>query len=153
MQGFKHYVTCKCVHPSFKNKESPPDHMFVVFSVVDDSENFRSSYVQCDNCGIVHKVVEFCRSEILNEESSAAITSVDDVKLTIPDKLCKLLEKYRVDLATWQYVAWLLSEGKTGSGVVLDFEYVDNVKRGKFLKIIDSSNFAIESFEEDMVAK
>ena len=49
-------------------------HKFVVFSVIDDSDTFIKKIVNCNNCGVTHRIIGPCQSEIIQgkEMSRAA---------------------------------------------------------------------------------
>jgi uncharacterized FlaG/YvyC family protein len=131
----------------YVGKSSPPAHQFAVFSVIDDDGNVQQSYAQCNNCGIVHKIIEINKSKILANEDLKSSITVDDIKQTMNEKYASILEKYDVDLATWQQVSFILENELWGSVVVLTkekFESDVNVKLlhviGKtLLKIVDKS--------------
>ena len=145
--GVKHHVQCRCVMRQYVGKPSPPTHQFAVFSVIDDDGNVQQSYAQCNNCGIVHKIIEINKSKILANEDLKSSITVDDIKQTMNEKYASILEKYDVDLATWQQVSFILKNELWGSVVVLTkekFESDVNVKLlhviGKtLLKIVDKS--------------
>lgn len=145
--GVKHHIQCRCVMRQYVGKSSPPAHQFAVFSVIDDDGNVQQSYAQCNNCGIVHKIIEINKSKILANEDLKSSITVDDIKQTMNEKYASILEKYDVDLATWQQVSFILENELWGSVVVLTkekFESDVNVKLlhviGKtLLKIVDKS--------------
>ena len=59
----KHLIECQCTLKIFENKTKPLYHKFVVFSLLED-ENIEEKYVTCNNCDIVHRVYDICKSEI-----------------------------------------------------------------------------------------
>ena len=103
-RGFKHLIRCRCTLPQFKNMASPPQHMFVVFSVINDDDSVEPKFAQCNNCGIVHKVIDICKSEFTSKETMTSLMSIDDVKVGLNPKLVSVLERYDVDLPTWEAV-------------------------------------------------
>ena len=64
MQGFKHLVQCHCILPQYRKMKDPVFHKFVVFSTIDKKDNVEPKNVQCNNCGVIHKVFDICKSEI-----------------------------------------------------------------------------------------
>jgi len=64
--GVKHLVQCRCVLPQYKSALTPVYHQFVVFSVIDETDSVISKIVQCNNCGILHRIFEVGKSEILS---------------------------------------------------------------------------------------
>lgn len=135
--------------PQFKNRKDPPLHKFIVFSILDDEDTVKVDYAQCNNCGVVHKVYDLCKSEILNgQEDANSIISIEDIKFMIPTDLCHVLDSYSCDLPTWQQAHFLFSNHKWGSKIILNREELDGETRGKILIIEDSNKFKIESFVE-----
>ncbi len=154
-QGLKHLVKCVCVLPQLSKQHNPPSHEFKVFSVYDDvSDDFEQTFVQCDNCGVFHKVIDVCTSSILRgrDEMSTAI-NLDDVKTSMPSKLISLLEQHQVDLPTWQHAAWIVETQQWGASILLASEYVEGTRQGKILTILGDSIYKIGNFANETVAK
>lgn len=153
-QGIKHLVRCVCVLPQLSKLKDPPSHEFKVFSVLDDDAGeFETSFVQCDNCGVVHKVVNVCESTILaGRDEMSSIVTVDDVKNAVPANLAALLEQNNVDLPTWQQVAWIVEEKQWGSTLVLTSEYIEGTRQGKALTILGETLYKVSNFTNETVA-
>ncbi len=145
-EGIKHLLECKCILPQFKNVSPIVFHKFVVFSIIDEDGSIIPSYAQCNNCGVIHKILEVGQSEILKKEASAAIQTADDIKLSLPEKLIGVLEASDCDLSIYQEVQFILENKKWGRGVVLSREKNGDNVEGKFLLILGESLFKIESF-------
>jgi len=152
-QGVKHLVKCVCVLPQLSKQKNPPTHEFKVFSVLDDDGSFEPTFVQCDNCGVVHKVVDVCVSTIMRgRDEMTSVVTIDDVKHSIPQNIAVALEQNKADLPTWQHVAWALEEKQWGVSIVLTSEYIDNTRQGKVLTILGETLFKISNFTSEMVA-
>ena len=146
MQGQKHLIKCRCVLTQFRKLQSPPQHQFVVFSVIDDEGNVIPKHVVCNNCGIVHRVTDICVSEILNKED-APILTIDDIKISLREDLVKILEHYNVDLATWEAVQFIIEQKQWGQFVVLERDDLEKNVVGKYLVILGESLYKINQFE------
>ena len=147
MQGFKHLITCRCMLQQFKTKKNPPLHGFVVFSVVGDDNFVLPKYAQCNNCGVVHKVTDLCKSEIMGgKESMPSIVGIDDVKLSLHKNYVDVLEKNSADLATWENVQFLVENKMWGSHVVLTSELNESTRAGKIVIILGESLLKVDSF-------
>lgn len=153
-QGVKHLVKCVCTLPQLSKLQNPPTHEFKVFSTFDDEgAGFESSFVQCDNCGVVHKVTDVCTSTILRgRDEMSSVVTIDDVKHAIPQNFAAILEQNRADLPTWQQVAWVLEEKQWGTSVVLTSEYIDGTRQGKIMTILGDTLFKISNFTNETVA-
>ena len=80
--GIKHLIECHCVLPQFRNRLDAVYHRFVVFSIIDADDNMVPKYAQCNNCGVIHKVIDVMTSEVaLGNDNDAAVISIDDIKL------------------------------------------------------------------------
>jgi hypothetical protein len=115
--------------------ENPIFHKFVVFSIVED-DVVEPKFVQCNNCGIVHKIVDICKTEIVaGLEFSNAVTRLDEVQQGIPDNIASILEKSNCDLATWENVAYLLETSLDGFEVTIAKEESSGLTQVKILAV------------------
>jgi len=147
MRGIKHLVQCHCILPQYRDRAVPVFHQFVVFSVVDDSDTVIPKYVQCNNCAVVHKVVDICRTELaVGRDELSTMLTVDDVALTIPVDVRTVLESYKADIATWENVQYILQQKCWGSHVVLTHDVVKEDVQGKLLMFNGPGLFNIETF-------
>lgn len=144
--GQKHLVKCRCILPQFKKRTDPVFHEFVVFSTSIDGK-FNESFAQCNNCGIIHKVIDYCKSEIISsKESLKSVPTKSDVSLSIPSEVIQLLESSNSTVAQYQHVAFLIENNRVGEKVLLEKEEVDGYVTGKFLSISESGRFRVEPF-------
>jgi hypothetical protein len=146
----KHRVDCKCILPQFKNIDPVIFHKFVVFSVIDIDGSCIPSYAQCNNCGVIHRVTEIGKSEIVRKEASQAIKSIDDIKLSLPTRLVGLLEQAEVDLPTWQEAEFIIHNKMWGRVVLLSKEQEGQLMSGKYVLILGDSLFRVETFEKEI---
>lgn len=151
-KGIKHLIRCRCFLPQFKGKPNPPNHQFVVFSVLDDEDVIKASFAQCNNCGLIHKVTDICVSEIMpGRENMSSILSIDEIKVGMSEQLVALLETHQVDQATWEQAAWILEKERWGDPVILSSELVDGIRQGKYVRIIGKNLFKVDSFAREEI--
>ena len=136
--GQKHAVKCRCILPQFKKRKDPVFHEFVVFSTVTAGE-FDSSFAQCNNCGIVHHIVDFCKSEITSKENARVMSTIEDISLSLDSSICDLLKSNNADLATFQEVAFIIDNKVYNKKILLEKENVDGFVVGKFLSLQEST--------------
>ena len=99
IDGLRHLIECHCILPQFRNRKDPVYHKFVVFSITND-DVVQQKLVQCNNCGIVHKVIDFCKSEIVHGiEENKSLRTIDDIKLGITKQLADFLVQQNADLS------------------------------------------------------
>ena len=142
MQGIKHLVQCHCILPQFKNAVDPVFHKFAVFSVIDDSDT-----AQCNNCGIIHKVTDICKSELTSKEDAKSLPSIEDIKFSLSSDLVRVLESYQCDIATWEHAEWIYLTKSWDQWIILakeEDEFGD--LHGKRLIFVDDGKFRIEAF-------
>lgn len=145
IEGVKHLVECHCVLPQYRKMENPIFHKFVVFSVIDD-DAIEPKFVQCNNCLIVHKIVDICKSEIVaGLEFSNAVTRLDEIKESIPDQMASFLEKANSDMATWENVAFLLENSLGGFEVPIAKEIVGGMTQVKMLSVDEKGKVKIKT--------
>jgi hypothetical protein len=149
-RGFRHLLECRCVLPQFKNRQDPPKHKFIVFSVLKENDSIDLKYAQCNNCGLIHKVIDICKSEIqLGKEHSSSILTVEDIKLSLPRDLSNILEKYRLELPSWEQAQFIVEHKSWGEFIVLEQEDDGDTKQGKYVRILGESFFKVENFSRD----
>jgi hypothetical protein len=137
--------------PQFKDLPDPISHKFVVFSELDETGAVKSSYSQCNNCGVIHKVTEVGQSEILKkEESKSLLTTKDEIATSLPDWLKSTLEKYECDLHIWQEAQFIHLHKLWGRGIILSKEKEGEQIHGKICQILGESIHKIESFEREV---
>jgi hypothetical protein len=147
--GLQHLVTCRCVLPQYKRAEHPPRHQFVVFSVIDD-DVVRPKFVQCNNCGVIHRVTDICRSEIKHgKEDMRSIVSIDDIKASMPPGLANILESSGVDLPTWENAQFVLQEKAWGQFVVLSTDVDGSARQVKYVQVLGDNWFKVETYERE----
>lgn len=153
MEGMKHLIQCHCILPHLRNKKETIFHSFVAFSILDDEGNVIPKDAICNNCGVVHRIVDLCKSEITSKEKSSSIISIDDIKLMIPSDLSNILTNYNCDIATWEQAYFIYSNKKWKSKIVIAKESDDSTIKGKILTIVNSKKFLIETFETNVDIK
>lgn len=150
MRGQKHLVKCRCVLPQFKALPQPPQHQFVVFSVIGDDDKVVLKYSQCNNCGAVHKVTDICQSEVIKtKDGMSSIIQFEDLKSSLPSNLSAILERHNSDLSTWEQAQFILENKRWGEFVILAQEEDAGVKQGKYVRIMSDTFFKVESFSRD----
>ena len=149
MRGVKHIIECRCILPTLKNRIDPPLHKFIVFSVINDNDAINEKYSQCNNCGIVHKIIDLCQSEIIHsrEDLKSALT-IEDIKFTLPESVTNILEIYDCDLATYEHVKFMYDFNVKDEFTILTKEMDETGTRieGKVLRYKEGKTFSIEPF-------
>ena len=151
MPGSKHLIQCHCVLPQYRNLDSPIFHKFVVFSRIDKDGSIIPSLGRCNNCGVIHKIVDFCRSEVAHGiDDSFAISSEDDMREFFSEKICKILDDHKCDLATWEQIGDIIANKEWGSSVIISRQSAMGSTQVKCLVINGSDSFKIEAhFRQD----
>jgi len=117
-EGIKHLISCHCVLPQYRHSNPAIFHKFVVFSLVEDDQ-MKEKVVQCNNCGVLHLVTDHCKSEILSgKESSSSVRTIEDVELSLPERLAAYMKSQNVDIATWENVEWLVDNSHEAEVVI-----------------------------------
>jgi len=146
-RGQKHLIRCRCVLPQFKKLENPPPHQFVVFSVLDDDENVVAKYAQCNNCGIIHKVTDVCKSEVLpTKENMNSLMKIEDIKSSLHPNFANVLEASFADLATWEATRFIVENKKWGEFAIMTTETEGEEIHGKYIVILSDSLCKVEVF-------
>lgn len=145
-RGVKHLIECHCVLPQYRTRPDPIYHRFVVFSEV-DGDDVVPKYAQCNNCGVIHRISDISKSEILmGNDESVSIVSINDIKLSIPQNIVSVLESYAVDLTTWEHVLFIFENKQWGSHVILTAESKNERTEGKLLRFSGPGLIKIEPY-------
>jgi len=127
--------------------DEPIFHKFVVYSRFEDSDKIERKIVRCNNCDAVHRVIDLCKSEIvLRVEDTDVIIDEDEIKLGLPERLVKILEKNNSDLPTFEAVDDIIENEAWGSEVVISRKSLDIDKTHlKILEIKGPEKFRLKS--------
>ena len=146
LNGIKHLLECRCILPTLKKRDDPPLHKFIVFSIQKDNKVVEKM-VTCNNCGVVHRVYEVCKSEILNNvEGTKSSVTMEDISIMIPETIAGILKSYEKELPDYEHVKFMIDESKVGDFIILSQEFNDGRRTGKVLKYKGNSKFEIEPF-------
>lgn len=144
--GIKHNIQCLCVLPQFRKKQNPPFHEFIVFSIIDDSNTVEPKLAQCNNCGVIHNVIDICKSEVATNREELILLSKSDIKIMLPSPVVDLLENYDCDTPTWEHALFIVNEKKWGDFIILERNSIDEGFDGKILRFKENNRYAIEPF-------
>tara|TARA_B100000700_G_scaffold326494_1_gene438169 strand:- start:1066 stop:1536 length:471 start_codon:yes stop_codon:yes gene_type:complete len=147
MIGTKHLIQCHCVLPQYRKLEEPIFHQFVVYSKILENGSVDKKIVKCNNCDAVHRIIDLCKSEIvLKLESTDIVIDEDEIKLSLPDKIVKILEKNNCDISTYESIDHILEKSAWGEEVVISRKNIENKSRHfKILQINGKDKFKIKS--------
>lgn len=154
LTGQKHLIRCRCILPQFKRHSDPPLHQFTVFSVL-ENDQVTPHFVQCNNCGIIHKVTDILISEIVQgREHMKSIKTIDDVRIGLPEQVAAVLEANGADQPTWEAVAFILENRRFGEHVVISSDTDGGMQQGKYIRILGEGLFKVETYAREVyVAK
>tara|TARA_B100000214_G_C23974250_1_gene631874 strand:+ start:12005 stop:12487 length:483 start_codon:yes stop_codon:yes gene_type:complete len=145
MSGIKHLIECHCILPQYKRRDPPLYHKFSVYSKIKDGL-VCEKYAQCNNCGIVHKVYDVCRSEIVyGKEDFNTGLSIPDMSIQLTDKLSMLLSNHNCDYATWEHIVDIVDEERWGEPVVIKRDIVEDKIVVKVLKLQEGEKIKIQT--------
>lgn len=150
--GQKHLIACRCVLSQFKQLSSPPRHQFIVFSIIDDDDKVKIKFAQCNNCGLIHKVTDICKSEIIHtKESMTSLITVDDIKMSLPTNLVMILESNNADLPTWEATQFFYEQKNWGMFIVLSTDVDSDLRQGKYVRLLGENLFKVEPYTREEV--
>ena len=133
--------------PQYRNAKKPLYFGFNVFSEIDEGNNITCKFLQCPNCGVIHKVYDACRSEIITgKDESAMVRNLTDVKLSIPENFVELLENHGCEFADYEKLEFILDNKMWSEYILLSKDYEDNSRVGKMLTFSDNGKPKVEPF-------
>ena len=146
MLGVTHTIECHCVLPLYKNKTPAVYHKFVVYNKVDESGGVLPKYVNCNNCGITHFVYEICKSEIkVGKEDLPTVRKINEVKLSLPEKLVTFLESYEVETFVYEKIEDAINKTIFPTEVILKREIIDEAHHVKIINVTSENTFTINT--------
>ena len=144
IEGIRHLIECHCVLPQYRKTTPTVYHKFIVFSAVVD-DVVQKKLAQCNNCGVLHKVVDLCKTEIVHGmEEGSSLRTIEDIKLGLPDKIVEFLVQQNVDVSTWELVEFLLDNNQDKE-IVIKKDQKDDVTQLKILHVKPDGTFKIKS--------
>ena len=147
MRGIKHLIKCRCILPTLKNRKNPPIHQFVVFSIVDNKDVVIEKNATCNNCGILHRIIDICNSEITSgAEGTTTSLTIEDISLMLPESVKMILSTYERGLPDYEYVLFMIDHEAIDDFIILTSDMIEEKKEGKVLRYKGSGKFAIEPF-------
>lgn len=139
----RHLIQCHCILPQYRKRTDPVFHKFVVFSII-DNDKVEEKIVQCPNCNVVHNIVDLCKSEIVEgKDETRSIVDIDDLKISLPEKLINILESYSVDLPIWEHASFILEEKMWNERIKLTSDETNEKSISKFLLFLAADSFKI----------
>ena len=147
MKGIKHLIECHCTLKIFERRRNQVYHKFTVYSKIDDTGRIIEKLAQCNNCETIHRVYDYCKSDILKsgKDKNNSSLNLEDIAVQLPDKISNILRKYNVDIATWEEVLDIFDNHYWNNNVVLARELIDQKYHVKILKIHNEGKIKIES--------
>ena len=152
MKGIKHLIECHCVLPQYRKQANPPYHRFVVFSMLDDSDTAILKHARCNNCGVIHQVIDVCKSEILMGQEVGAVMTSEDCGIMLPSGVKQVLETYGCEVPDWEHALYILQNEKWGDFIIVNREETEAGDiAGKILKFNGPGNYRLEPFLQKRV--
>lgn len=147
----KHLIECRCFLPQFKHTietSNPVYHKFVVFSIINSDGSIAPSLSQCQNCGLVHRVMEVNQSTVTRKDNVLQ-QSTTDFEQNLPEQIGSILKEHNVDYPTWQEVNFIFENKVWGKMVVLKKEQIEEFVTGKYLLILGEKLWKVHTFQEE----
>jgi hypothetical protein len=135
------------VLPLYKNTRPIVYHKFAVYSLFDNkTSKVKPKYVNCNNCGVTHYVEEFCKSEIkLGKEDVKSIRSIEEVSLSLPEKLTKVLKEYNSTIDIYEEAEDIIENVVFPKSIIIKREIIDEDHHLKVLTINGEDKIKITS--------
>lgn len=154
MLGQKHLIECHCTLPIYKNSKEIIYHRFVVYSRLDESGNIVPKFSRCNNCGSNHYVYEFCKSEIkIGKEDSDVALTIDDIKISLPDKIIKILEQYKCTIDVYEQIDDVFDQELFPVSIIINRTIIEDEHRVKILNLDNKNRYKIQTETINLVIK
>ncbi|MEK9789229.1 MAG: hypothetical protein VW380_02020 [Candidatus Woesearchaeota archaeon] len=147
MKGIKHLIECHCTLKLYSGRDNQLYHKFPVYSKIEKSGKIIEKLAQCNNCNTIHRIYDYCKSDIIKsgKDKNNASLDLEDIIIQLPVKISNILRKYDVDISTWEEVLDIFDNNYWNNNIVLSRELIDQKYHVKILKILDEGKIKIES--------
>ena len=149
--GIKHLIECHCTLKIYQKDTDIQDHLYHKFPVYSQIDHYTGKIIKkiakCNNCGTLHKVYDYCKSFLVKKENENYEVGIDieDIKIQLEDKIVRVLEKYDVDISTWEHVLDIYDKQVWGSQVILTRNLVEQKYHVKILEILNDKKIKIHT--------
>ena len=145
MAGLKHLIECHCTLKIFEKSENLQYHKFPVYSKIIDNKVV-PKIVKCNNCEALHYVYDVCKSELkASKDQTQVALTIEDISLSIPEKLCNVLYKYSCDISVWEHCLDILEEERWWEFVVIKRDIIDENENVKMLIINSEKHYKVQN--------
>jgi len=146
MLGYRHLIECHCVLQVYKDKNPPVYHKFTAYNKVNNRGDIIPKYANCNNCGVTHFITEICKSEIkTGKEDLSSVRSIDDLKISLPEKLSKILDDHQCDITLYENAEDVIENQCYPYEMIVKREIIDDEHHVKILNIENENRFRIHS--------
>jgi len=92
----------------------------------------------------MHRVYSFGKSEVIpGKDDSNIVASLEDLKYSLPENICRIFENHNVDTSTFEHAIDIIEEKRWGEPIVLKREIVNSYTQVKVLVINEDKSFKI----------
>tara|TARA_Y100000287_G_C14147441_1_gene317891 strand:- start:171 stop:629 length:459 start_codon:yes stop_codon:yes gene_type:complete len=151
MNCCKHLIECHCVLPQFRQVKDAPYHQFIVFSILDEGGTVIPKHAKCNNCGVIHNVVDIQKSEVLPGKEEGGVIEKEDIKLMLPESIVNILESYDCEVYNWEHALFITQNKLWDSNIILTRKEENGEAYGKILKFKGPSNYSIEPYNQRLL--
>jgi hypothetical protein len=78
------------------------------------------------------------------------VISVDDIKLSLPERLLDILEAYTAERSVWEQAQFIIENKKWNSFIILRSETIDDKLEGKLLRVLGLNLYKVEPFSRQI---
>jgi len=118
-----------------------------VFSLIDDSETVVSKHARCNNCGVIHNIIDICKSEVMLGQEVGAVMTKEDCGMMLPAGVKQILETYECEVPDWEHALYILQNEKWNDFIIVNREDTEiGDLAGKILKFLAPGNYRLEPF-------
>tara|TARA_Y100000034_G_C6729567_1_gene323151 strand:+ start:203 stop:550 length:348 start_codon:yes stop_codon:yes gene_type:complete len=105
-------------------------------------------YIACNNCGVTHKVIDVCKTEIITNRDDEIMSQVtkEDLKYSMPSSLYELLESYSRGVHDFEHAQFIIDNERWEEFIVLKREEVEDSIQGKLVRFKSADKFVVETF-------
>lgn len=145
MKYCKHLIECQCILPIFKTQTKPVFHKFTVFSLLDNNEEIIEKWAKCNNCDAVHRVYDYCKSELIKNSDDYVdmVTTIDDLKFSITSDVLEVLTKNNKEISDYEHAAFLIKE-KIDDRILLSKKEIGEKVVCKYLQFENGKNNIVQ---------
>jgi hypothetical protein len=113
--------------------------------VIDEEDEVVPRLVICNNCGVIHKVIDICKTEIaIGNDSMRSVMTKEQIGQSLHPNIVGLLDAHECDISVWEHVSFIVQNEIWGSILTITQEDIGGMVQAKTLEILAADRVRLQ---------